>query len=78
MLRRAIPLPALTDSAFPLISAQSNSADIPQTTTITTMAPTVSINTVPVVNVKYNKGKSQCMVIDKYRWGLGNLEKFLI
>ncbi|XP_023175171.1 cell adhesion molecule 2 [Drosophila hydei] len=28
---------------------------IPQTTTITTMAPTVSINTVPVVNVKYNK-----------------------
>ncbi|KRF81172.1 lachesin isoform X2 [Drosophila virilis] len=28
---------------------------IPQTTTITTMAPTVSINTVPVVIVKYNK-----------------------
>ncbi|KRG03142.1 uncharacterized protein Dmoj_GI11243, isoform F [Drosophila mojavensis] len=28
---------------------------IPQTTTITTMAPTVSINTVPVFNVKYNK-----------------------
>ncbi|XP_068151180.1 uncharacterized protein DIP-theta [Drosophila tropicalis] len=28
---------------------------IPQTTTITTMAPTVSINTVPVVLVKYNK-----------------------
>ncbi|XP_030242938.1 hemicentin-1 isoform X1 [Drosophila navojoa] len=28
---------------------------IPQTTTITTMAPTVSINTVPVYNVKYNK-----------------------
>lgn len=32
-------------------------ADIPQTTTMTTMAPTVSINTVPVVLVKYNKGK---------------------
>ncbi|XP_052837828.1 neurotrimin isoform X3 [Drosophila gunungcola] len=28
---------------------------IPQTTTMTTMAPTVSINTVPVVLVKYNK-----------------------
>ncbi|XP_062121543.1 cell adhesion molecule 2 isoform X1 [Drosophila sulfurigaster albostrigata] len=28
---------------------------IPQTTTITTMAPTVSINTVPVVILKYNK-----------------------
>ncbi|XP_017099278.2 protein turtle homolog B isoform X2 [Drosophila bipectinata] len=28
---------------------------IPQTTTMTTMAPTVSINTVPVVIVKYNK-----------------------
>ncbi|XP_030371805.1 lachesin, partial [Scaptodrosophila lebanonensis] len=28
---------------------------IPQTTTITTMAPTVSLNTVPVVVVKYNK-----------------------
>ncbi|XP_044316210.1 hemicentin-1 isoform X2 [Drosophila rhopaloa] len=28
---------------------------IPQTTTMTTMAPTVSINTVPVVMVKYNK-----------------------
>ncbi|KAI8037968.1 hypothetical protein M5D96_009009 [Drosophila gunungcola] len=33
----------------------SPSTDIPQTTTMTTMAPTVSINTVPVVLVKYNK-----------------------
>ncbi|EDW54395.1 hemicentin-1 [Drosophila sechellia] len=49
---------------------------IPQTTTMTTMAPTVSINTVPVVLVKYNKeqryGSSQNSNTNPYNFNPGN------
>ncbi|KMY88336.1 hemicentin-1 [Drosophila simulans] len=49
---------------------------IPQTTTMTTMAPTVSIITVPVVLVKYNKeqryGSSQNSNTNPYNFNPGN------
>ncbi|XP_017064313.1 LOW QUALITY PROTEIN: hemicentin-1 [Drosophila eugracilis] len=49
---------------------------IPQTTTMTTMAPTVSINTVPVVLVKYNKeqryGSSQNANSNPYNFNSGS------
>ncbi|XP_043641102.1 hemicentin-1 [Drosophila teissieri] len=52
---------------------------IPQTTTMTTMAPTVSINTVPVVLVKYNKeqryGSSQNSNSNPYNFNPGNSQQ---